>query len=406
MRVFLTDSFIKDLRIPEGKQRLTVSDLGCAGLSLELRNTGQGSWRYRYTLNGIQQCLSIGLYADINVSQARQRYLEYRQLVDSGVDPRSTVSPHSSKQCPTFEHYISSMYIPHIKSYKRCVSADETILNNHLLPAFGKLRLNQITHFAISKMIADKLAVRYKPSYCNRFLVLLNFCFNLAIKWDVPGVVKNPVQNIGLLKVHGKIERFLKEDEFVRLTVAIRSSPNPLLQFFVPLALFTGARKRELLDARWEDMDLESGVWVIPFTKSGRPRCVPLVPQAIELLQRLRDLLPNLISQRSLLEIPWVFPNPSTGKPYRSIFHSWDTVRRQAGCPDLRIHDLRHSFASSLVNNGVPIYDVKELLGHRDIRTTERYSHLSPERLKRSASAVIKSYRGLANPTEEELLVV
>jgi integrase len=78
---------------------------------------------------------------------------------------------------------------------------------------------------------------------------------------------------------------------------------------------------------------------------------------------------------------PWVFPNPATGKPYMEIFNAWNTARRKAGLPDLRIHDLRHSFASSLVNGGTPLYEVQKLLGHSSIRTTERYAHLAPERL-------------------------
>ena len=84
--------------------------------------------------------------------------------------------------------------------------------------------------------------------------------------------------------------------------------------------------------------------------------------------------------------------NPKTGKPFVSIFNAWNTVRKKAGIENLRIHDLRHSFASALVNNGVPIYDVQKLLGHQSISTTERYSHLAPERLRSSASAASQFY--------------
>lgn len=406
MKLFLTDPLIKNLAIPSERQRLTVSDLGCPGLSLELRASGEGSWRYRYTSSGIQECLTLGLLSELSLPQAREKYFENRQLIESGEDPRRIVAPSALKQCPTFEHFVANLYLPHIRSYKKCVTADETLLNNHLLPAFGVMKLNQISHFAVSQFVTEKLAAGYKPSYCNRFLVLLGFCFNLAIKWDVPGLMKNPVKNVPLLKANNKIERFLKEDEFVKLTLAIQASPNPLLQYFVPLALLTGARKRELLDARWEDFDFEKSIWVIPYTKSGRPRHVPLVSEALILLERLRAALPGIVSQKSLLEIPWLFPNPKTGKPFQSIFHSWDSARRQAGCADLRIHDLRHSFASSLVNHGIPIYDVKELLGHRDIKTTERYAHLSPDRLRGSASVVSKSYQGIGFLMEADALIV
>lgn len=235
-------------------------------------------------------------------------------------------------------------------------------------------------------------AANYKPAYCNRFLVLLGFCFNLAIKWDITGVIKNPVKDVERLKANNKIERFLKQDEALRLLQAIQASPNQMLQYFVPLALLTGARKRELLDARWEDIDFNRRVWRIPMTKSGRPRHVPLTNEAVEILTTLRSRLPQMLEQPELIENPWVLPNLSTGKPFQSIFNSWNTARIKAGVSDLRVHDLRHSFASALVNQGIPIYDIQKLLGHQDIKTTERYAHLAPDRLRASASAAGEVY--------------
>jgi integrase len=393
MQLFLTDDLIRGLSVPAGRQRITVTDAACSGLSLEIRTSGEGSWRYRYSASGTQQCLSLGLLSEIDVAQARSSYFELRQQIEAGIDPKAGGAFYGIKQCPTFEDFIHRLYLPHIRTYKRCVTADETLLNNHLIPQFGALKLNEITPFAIHEFVSQKLCAGYKPSYCNRFLVLLGFCFNLAMKWEISGVNKNPVKAIPLLKFNNKIERFLKEDECERLLLAIENSVNPLLRYFVPLALMTGARKRELLDAKWEDFDFERKVWVIPMTKSGRPRHVPLIPEVVFLLHRLREALPKLMSQQLLLEIPWVLPNPKTGKPFKTIFNSWNTARHEAGVEDLRIHDLRHSFASALVNNGVPIYDVQKLLGHQDVRTTERYSHLAPERLRASAANVVKSYK-------------
>lgn len=403
---FLTEDVIRTLSIPEGRERITISDAACAGLSLELRKSGEGSWRYRYSASGKQECLSLGLLSEVDLPEARSRYFEFRRQIEAGIDPRADTASYKPRQCPTFGDYILRFYLPHIRTYKRCVTADETLLNNHLVPQFGPLKLNEITPYAIHEFVSKKLLEGYKPSYCNRFLVLLGFCFNLAMKWEIAGVNKNPVKAVPLLKCNNKIERFLKEDEFERLLIAIRGSVNPLLQYFVPLALMTGARKRELLDAKWQDFDFEKKVWVIPMTKSGRPRHVPLIPEVIVLLGRLREALPKLMDQKMLLEIPWVLPNPKTGKPFKSIFNSWNTARHEAGVDDLRIHDLRHSFASALVNNGVPIYDVQKLLGHQDVRTTERYAHLAPERLRDSAANVAKSYGGFPDFSENEQAVV
>ena len=116
----------------------------------------------------------------------------------------------------------------------------------------------------------------------------------------------------------------------------------------------------------------------VPFAKSGKVRHVPLSMPVIELLRKLQ----------SDSVTPYVFANPNTRKPFVSIFFSWDTARKRAGLPELRIHDLRHSFASFLVNSGRSLYEVKELLGHADIKTTSRYAHLSRETLAQAVELI------------------
>jgi integrase len=140
---------------------------------------------------------------------------------------------------------------------------------------------------------------------------------------------------------------------------------------------FTGARKREALDARWEDFDFERRLWRIPTTKLGKPRHVPLSDGVLSLLT----------SMPRSLKSPYVFANPKTGKAYVSFFASWDTARTKAGLSDVRVHDLRHSFASLLINSGRSLYEVQKLLGHTQIKTTQRYAHLAPETLLDASNA-------------------
>jgi integrase len=147
-----------------------------------------------------------------------------------------------------------------------------------------------------------------------------------------------------------------------------------MLKFIIPMLLLTGARKREVLDARWEDMDLARQFWRIAFTKSGRERHVPLSAAAITLL--------NQIPKQG----EYIFANPKTNKPFKSFYVSWDTARKAAGLEGLRVHDLRHSFASFLVNAGCSLYEVQKLLGHASIAMTQRYSHLSQDSLMRAVS--------------------
>lgn len=397
MKLHLTDLIISQLSIPSGRSRFTVSDAMCPGLSLELRAPLSGTWRYRFSTNRIQKCLSLGLLRDVTLAKAREKYFLAKSQIESGGTLEVLQSGGRISQCPTLAKFVEDRYLPHIRSYKRCVWADETLLNNHLLPTFGRLRLNAVSESDIALFLQNKIKDGYKQSYCNRFLVLLGFIFNLALKWDTPGVTRNPVKRVPRFKVINHGERFLEEEEAIRLMESIRGSSNQLLQYFVPLALLTGARKRELLDAKWSDFDLERKLWIIPMTKSGRPRHVPLIDEAITILGKLKAFLPSILLQSSFLENPWILPNPKTGRPFNSIFHSWDSARKAANLSDVRIHDLRHSFASALVNRGVPIYDVQKLLGHQNIRTTERYAHLAPERLRASASLAGECYGASLN---------
>lgn len=147
--------------------------------------------------------------------------------------------------------------------------------------------------------------------------------------------------------------------------------------------IYTGARKREVLDARWRDIDWAQRSWRIPKTKSGKVRHIPLSTGAMKVLEHLR-----MQKREGFLDEQAIFANPKTGEPFVSFFYSWNNARIRAGLPEFRIHDLRHSFASYLVNAGRSLYEVQELLGHADIKTTSRYAHLSRERLVAAVEVV------------------
>ena len=147
------------------------------------------------------------------------------------------------------------------------------------------------------------------------------------------------------------------------------------------MLILTGARKREVLDARWADFDIERRIWRIPMSKSGKARHVPLSDGALAVLKSL-PVLPG---------VSWAFANPRTGRPYVSIFFAWDTARRKAGLGEVRVHDLRHSFASLLINSGRTLYEVQQILGHTQIKTTQRYAHLSQETLLDAANAASRA---------------
>jgi len=141
------------------------------------------------------------------------------------------------------------------------------------------------------------------------------------------------------------------------------------------------------------DIDWTQKSWRIPKTKSGKIRHVPLSSGALELLENLKGgVLAESLEVNAYKDTSKpIFANPKTGEPYVSFFYSWNSARIRAGLPDLRVHDLRHSFASFLVTAGRSLYEVQELLGHADIRTTSRYEHLSRERLFAAVESVLRA---------------
>jgi integrase len=150
------------------------------------------------------------------------------------------------------------------------------------------------------------------------------------------------------------------------------------------LLLLTDARRNELLYAKWEHIDLERRSWFIPDSKTGKSRYIPLSQAAINLIGKLPKWD----------KCPWLLPSPKSRRPFTSIKHSWDTARTDAGLPGLRLHDLRHSFASFTVGAGIDLYAVGRILGHADHQSTQRYAHLSSKRLLEAVEAGAAQMQG------------
>lgn len=148
----------------------------------------------------------------------------------------------------------------------------------------------------------------------------------------------------------------------------LKRSPRPEA-LALRLLLLTGARKSEILRARWENVHLDQRLLVVPLSKSGRPRRIPLSQEAVAVIRAVRRK-PGL---------PWLFPGRAAERPLSDLYVFWNRLRRRLGLADVRVHDLRHTFASFLVNAGRSLYEVQRLLGHSDPRTTMRYAHLGQE---------------------------
>lgn len=371
----LTQAFVKKTKLTESLNSIDHYDERMPGLLLKVLPSGRKTYYIRYKNPKKINCQrKIGNAEILSLSQARALARRKLAEVAMGEDPFKDAPVNLS---PTLEAFAENDYIPYVKTYKKSWEMDISRIRNHLLPYFGTMRMKDIEKRDVVQLINDQLPT-YKPGSINRVIILLRYMFNLAIKWEVEGVFRNPTAGIPLLKENNQVERFLSTEEAKALLIAIKPSKNPMLQHIVSMLILTGARKREVLDAKWEDFDMERTSWRIPNTKAGKARIVPLSDTATSLLTKLKK------KKRS----PYAFANPITLKPYKSIYYSWHTARKEAGLDDVRIHDLRHSFASFLVNAGRSLYEVQTLLGHTQIKTTQRYAHLSTTSLRAASNEV------------------
>ena len=387
-KVLLSQKLVNEATCSNGRPRDDLFDTGCKGLMLEVRKSGGKTYYLRYcNSRGEVKHYKLACAEDVSLVQARALADKARNKVAMGIDPCEEKA--ALKAVPTFDSFVLDHYMPYVKSYKRSWDTDDSLLRNHLLPRFGNKHLDEITRGDILKLVQDRLASGAKPGTANRVLILMRYAFNLALRWETQGVKSNPTKGVPLLAENNKRERYLTNEETQRLFKAVCDSPNPMLRFIMPMLILTGARKREVLDARWGDFDLVRRVWRIPMSKSGHARHVPLSDGVLHLLE----------SVPRFSETDHVFPNPKTFKPFVSIFCSWNTARKSAGLEDVRIHDLRHSFASLLINNGRTLYEVQKILGHTQVKTTQRYAHLSQDTLRDAANAAAMSVANVLMPS-------
>lgn len=392
----LTQALVNAIHCEQGRNKVTVFDKGCRNLALEVSNTGRKTYYFRYQdSRGKTRQPKLSDAQSISLKQARTLTNRYRGEIEMGEDPWEAKA--ELKQVPLVETFIFESFLPFIKTYKRSWDTDLSLLKNHVVPAFGRLYMDEVEKRHIIDFIAKQLET-HKPGSVNRVIILLRYIYNCAIRWEVAGIKKNPTQGIPLLEENNKKERFLSKEEAEKLLEATRNSPNKMLQYIIPMLILTGARKNEVIHAKWEDFNFEQKVWRIPISKSGKARYVP-ISAGVE------QLLANVPVYEGC---DLVFPNPKTLKPYVSFFYAWDTVRKSIGLEDVRVHDLRHSFASFLVNAGRSLYEVQNILGHTQIKTTQRYAHLSQESLISAANAAAKAVplaHCLPNKVDEVQLV-
>jgi len=378
-KITLTQALVDNLTCSATKSKEDYFDTKTTGLLVQVLNSGRKTFYIRYQ-NERKKTVQKKLVSAslIKLAEARELAVKYLAQIAMGEDSFSAKA--ELKKVPTVYDFITNSYLPFVKTYKRSWGTDVSLIKNHIMPNFGKMYMDEVSKRDVIQFIS-RHALTHKPGSVNRVVIMLRYIFNLSIRWETPGITKNPTADIPLLEENNKKERFLTAEEARALVEQLKNSDNKMLQYIIPMLILTGARKNEVLKAKWEDFNFEQRVWRIPVSKSGKARHVPISDG----VQYLLASVPHHV------DCGYVFANPKTLLPYVSIFGSWNTARKAVGLADVRIHDLRHSFASFLVNSGRSIYEVQRILGHTQIKTTQRYAHLSQDSLLAAANEISKA---------------
>lgn len=360
------------------------------GLYIEVRASrpDHGAYYLRYKDASSKTCHTrIGSTEECSLNDARKAARRLKAEIALGANPAAQAKVATTKVI-TFSVFFDEHYLPYVKPRKRSWASDDSLYRNYIKEEFGEMRLDQITRRQI-QLWHTKLHIERKPApaTANHGVKLVKHALNLAIDWNMLEV--NPAAKVPLYKEDNRVENYLDDEQLQRLLAVLRDPSNPRNVCLIALYLLsTGARLNEALSARWEHVDRVTRVWRIPAatSKSGRVRVIPLNDSALGVLAELKTegeyehlFVNHRISKKTGEQV-------GTGKPYTAIMKVWSRLRAKADLPFLRIHDLRHQYASFLVNAGRTLYEVQQILGHSDPSVTQRYAHLSTKSLQDAAN--------------------
>ena len=329
--------------------------------------------------------VTIGRHDLLNADEARQRAALILARIRAGEEPLPLPLSARANGGPMVtdlaERYLEEHVAVRLKPRTR--QSVRGALRNHILPALGRVPVAAVERRHVIDLQQSMSAY---PVAANRAVKVLSHMYRLGEGWGLAPEGCNPCRSIEKFPERAR-ERFLTGAEFARLGQVLdeavaggRGSPTAVAA--IRLLMLTGCRRSEVLTLRWTDVDLEAGELRLADAKTG-PRAVQLSPTAVRLLETL--------PRRT--DSPWVFPGKDKDGRYSAdgLNHVWKTVRSRAGLDDVRLHDLRHSFASRALALGETLPVIGKLLGHSDIETTARYAHLTRDSVHEAAERIADS---------------
>jgi integrase len=338
---------------------------------------GAKSFVLNYRSNGIERRITIGSFPDWKVPAARKEATRLKRLVDVGFDPMA--ERHEERAAPTMNDLCDRYLTDHApRKREKSRIEDAALISRWIKPELGNRKVADIRHADVDAL-HRKITSHGTPIRANRVMSLISKMFSLAMLWEWRD--DNPARGIERNN-EARRNRHLVGDELRRLIDALAAYPFQASANAIRLLLLTGARRGEALAARWDQFDLEEGVWTKPssHTKQRKEHRIPLSAGTRLLLVEIKA---------SAGSSEFLFPaSRGTVGHLTDIKHPWATICKLAGLTGLRTHDLRHSYASILASAGLSLPIIGQLLGHSQSSTTQRYSHLLDDPLRAATDRV------------------
>ncbi len=377
--------------------RFVAWDSEISGFGLRVSPTGRKSYVFRYRASGGRSGRSrepvIGVHGAITPDQAREIARSWAALVAAGGDPAA--DRESLRKAPTVSDLMDRYFSDHAERNNKpsTVRNAQNLAKNFIRPSLGRIKVRDVTRADISKLHGS---LRPTPYQANRALALLSKAFSLAEVWGLRPDSSNPCMRVQRFEEKSR-ERFLSEKEFAALGAVLAKAErgelipegedapayvSPQAITAIRLLLFTGARVSEILGLRWEFINGENNTAELPDSKTGK-KTIHLPPAALEVLNGL-----ELPANGKGYVVRGGRGAGDASQPLVNIKKPWGVIRSAAELDGVRLHDLRHSFASAAIVGGMSLPMIGALLGHRDVKTTARYAHLADDPIRAAAAQV------------------